>query len=502
VSADITLVLEGTYPYVAGGVSSWVHEIVRSLPGLSFALDHLGSQRESYGAPLFEVPRNVAHQQQRFLHVAEPTAEERTRINLELSRRIRAHRKAPRRSSRVLDAIRRLHEEDGVDDALVTGLSERDLTVDELLHGDTAFEMLVDVYRAIGGGASFLDFFWNFRAAHVPLVRLLREDSPPARVYHAVSTGYAGVVAAVASRRTGRPMLLTEHGLYSRERDMELARATWIREPEHDPRVPVEATSPLRRFWSRFFRRMSQIAYHQATRIVTLSDINRRYQLADGADESRTTIVANGVDTAQLVRQVGKPGRNKHGPVRVCFVGRIVPIKDVITFVKACDLALREVELSVRLIGPEREDPAYATRVRELIALLGREREILVEGPRTLAEIYRSLDVLVLTSFSEGQPLVLLEANALGIPCIATDVGACREMLEGRDDSDRRLGPSGIVTAVAAPEETAAAIVRLARDPKLRKRMGAAGRARILARYAKRSMIDSYGAMYRELGER
>src|SRR5437867_4267777 len=116
---------------------------------------------------------------------------------------------------------------------------------------------------------------------HVPLVRLLTADEPRANVIHAVSTGYAGAVAAVASRRQRRPLLLTEHGIYARERDMELARATWIREAELDPRLPVESTSPLRRCWSRFFHRLSHVAYHQASDIVTLSEINRAKQLAD-----------------------------------------------------------------------------------------------------------------------------------------------------------------------------------------------------------------------------
>ena len=70
---------------------------------------------------------------------------------------------------------------------------------------------------------------------------------------------------------------------------------------------------------------------------------------------------------------------------------------------------------------------------------------------------------------------------------IATDVGACREMIEGRSDEDRRLGPSGIVTRVAAPKETAAALVRLARDVRLRRRMGAAGHQRVTAYYQRQA---------------
>jgi glycosyltransferase involved in cell wall biosynthesis len=500
--SDVSLVLEGTYPYVSGGVSSWVHDLVCGLPELSFALYHLGPQRDAYGEPGYALPANVSGLAEHYLHEVEPSAAERERLQAELARRIRVARRAPRRASRTLDALRRLHLEDGIDDVLVADLTARDLSVDELLHGDAAFEAIAAIYRAIGGGAPFVDFFWHFRSAHVPLVRLLCADLPAARVYHSVSTGYAGAVAAVASKRSGRPMLLTEHGIYARERDMELARASWIREPELDPRMPVEATSPLRRFWSRFFRRLAHVAYHQSTRIVTLSDVNRCRQLADGADASRTMIVANGVDVAQLSRQIGKPARRgKRGAVRIAFIGRIVPIKDVITFVKACDLALREAPLDIRIIGPEDQDPAYVACCRELVATLGRDDDIRFVGPRRLGEIYGSVDVVVLTSLSEGQPLVILEAHAAGVACIATDVGSCRELLEGRDDADRRLGPSGIVTAVAAPDETAAAMVKLARDHRLRGMMGAAGRARVLAHYGKLQMLDAYRTVYRELGE-
>jgi glycosyltransferase involved in cell wall biosynthesis len=103
---------------------------------------------------------------------------------------------------------------------------------------------------------------------------------------------------------------------------------------------------------------------------------------------------------------------------------------------------------------------------------------------------------VVLTSFSEGQPLVILEAYAAGLPVVSTDVGACREMIEGRLAEDRALGPSGIVTRVATPTDTAAALVRLARDPDLRRAFGAVGRKRVGQFYRRRDMMESYRLIY------
>jgi glycosyltransferase involved in cell wall biosynthesis len=500
-ATDVCLVLEGTYPYVSGGVSSWVHDLVRSMPELGFALLHIGPRPGAYGPPRYVVPENVTGLLEHYCHVGPPPLDSALREHLraQLTSRIRVARHSHPVRSRTLRALRRLHLEDAIDDQLIEDLAAGDLDVDQLLHGDEAFDVISEIYRARAESAPFLDFFWHFRSMHVPLVRLLAAELPRARVYHSVSTGYAGALAAVASRRSGRPMLLTEHGIYARERDMELARASWIDEPLDDPRLPAQATSPLRRFWSRFFRRLSQVAYLQSQAIVTLSEGNRTKQLTDGAARDRTTVVANGVDVEQLTALYGEPvARSPSAPVRVGFVGRVVPIKDVLTFIKACDLALHEVPLAIEIIGPADEDPAYAARCRDLVHLLGRDDEIRIVGPRPMAAIFGNLDLVVLTSLSEGQPLVILEAHAAGVPVIATDVGACREMLEG-NDADRDLGPSGIVTRVASPEATARALVLLARDGDLRRQMGDAGLARVQASYTKTRMINAYRTMYVEL---
>jgi glycosyltransferase involved in cell wall biosynthesis len=177
----------------------------------------------------------------------------------------------------------------------------------------------------------------------------------------------------------------------------------------------------------------------------------------------------------------------------------VVPIKDVITFIRACYQALSKVELDVRVIGPCAEDSDYVRRCKELVDTLGVGSAIKFVGPMPPAIIYKDLDVVVLTSFSEGQPLVMLEAYAAGLPVIATDVGACREMIEGRSEPDRKLGPSGFVTRVGIPSETADALVRIAGDPGLRRRMGAAGRQRVLGYYRRKDMLDSYRNLYREL---
>lgn len=522
--ADVCLLVEGTYPFVSGGVSSWVHDIILGHPELRFAVLNVGSHPGAYGEPRFQLPDNVVGLHRVFCQeTARPPLDGAARADLrEQIRRLRTTVDTRARPSRVLAGLRRMHL-DGASDSegqqsILDDLATNDLALDELLYGRASFDLLTQLSDRAAAQAPFLDLFWHFRAIHVPMLRLLAAPVVPAACYHAIATGYAGLLAAVWSRRSQRPLALTEHGIYAREREMELARADWIREAaETDDggfglRTATWAphVSPLRKIWSGFFRALSRLAYAQAGRIVTLSECNRGKQIADGAPAAKIEIVPNGVDlpddapVREAVNDNDAPDEGlielHPAPLRVGFVGRVVPIKDLITFIRACDLALHSVDLQVRVIGPMDEDAAYATRCRDLVARLGRGAKIAFVGPMPPAAIYGDLDVVVLTSFSEGQPLVILEAYARGVPAIASDVGACREMIEGRDAADRELGPSGFVTRVATPKETAAALVRLASDPTLRRRMGESGRRRVAAYYQRRDMLASYRALYAAMG--
>ena len=92
--------------------------------------------------------------------------------------------------------------------------------------------------------------------------------------------------------------------------------------------------------------------------------------------------------------------------------------------------------------------------------------------------------------------MVILEAFVVGVPCVATDVGACREIILGAADG---LGSAGFVTQVGSPEETAAALIELARNPDLVARCREAGRQRVRRYYDHEDMIRSYREVYTRL---
>jgi glycosyltransferase involved in cell wall biosynthesis len=151
----------------------------------------------------------------------------------------------------------------------------------------------------------------------------------------------------------------------------------------------------------------------------------------------------------------------------------------------------------VRVLGPMDEDPEYAEMCQRHAKALGLDNNVAFEGKVNVLEELPKVDLIVLTSISEAQPLVILEAGAVGIPTVATDVGSCAELLYGRQPEDRALGEGGIVTPMASPGETAKAILRLYRDPGLRRRMRDAMRERVRKFYDQRDMVTAYDELYR-----
>ncbi|MEK9144917.1 MAG: GT4 family glycosyltransferase PelF, partial [Elusimicrobiota bacterium] len=177
-----------------------------------------------------------------------------------------------------------------------------------------------------------------------------------------------------------------------------------------------------------------------------------------------------------------------------------VSIKDVKTFLYAAKLVLAQLpKTGFLILGPTDEEPEYFQECRELVGNLGIQEAVKFLGKVDMKDHYQRLDLVVLTSLSEAQPYVILEANAAGIPVVATDVGACREMLEGRLPEDRRIGPSGLLTGVANPEETAAAVLRLLRDAHLRTAMSESGRNRTLRFYDLNDLVSQYLNLYEQM---
>jgi glycosyltransferase involved in cell wall biosynthesis len=119
-------------------------------------------------------------------------------------------------------------------------------------------------------------------------------------------------------------------------------------------------------------------------------------------------------------------------------------------------------------------------------------------GKVDVREYYPKLDVFVLTSISEGQPLTILEAMAVGVPSVSTRVGSCEELINGRTEEDVALGPAGLVTNIGKPRETADAIFKIISDKELHDQMVESGYKRVDKYYREDSLIEKYRRLYKD----
>ena len=248
--------------------------------------------------------------------------------------------------------------------------------------------------------------------------------------------------------------------------------------------------------WIDTFHAYSKVCYDASEQIITLHSGNQLFQKADGADPKKMRIIPNGVDLEHFGKVVKEPDR----PPTVALIGRVVPIKDIKSFLRACAILVESLPyVQVLVLGPAEEDMEYYGECQQLISHYELENSVTFTGRVKLMEYMGKIDVNVLTSISEGQPLVILEAGVSGIPTVATDVGGCREMILGHPDEDPPLGPAGAITRVSNPRETASALIRLLSDSEWYEQCSNAMKKRVETYYAINDMKRNYRELYKSM---
>ena len=496
--ADVMLLLEGTYPYRMGGVATWMEQIIKGLPELTFYLGFIGTRKEDYPTMCYQIPPNVIGIKEIFLHERltdeelkpAPTPEKQREVIYNLLESFYFSTTLAEQASQFWPII------DAINDA------KDNFTLGNLIKDPEAWDLVRRTYEAFTPEESFIDFFWAVRLIHLPFWQLWRgvRDLPPARAYHSVSTGYAGILGCMASYIHKAPFFLTEHGIYTKERVLEISRADWIYEDDTTQMSFSDSLGKLKWIWIGLFKLLGKIAYDKSVKILTLFEDNALTQIELGADSNRIQIVPNGIIPKNFdgMYQQVRERRLQHPDDKIVgFVGRVVPIKDVKTLIRSAGVVCRQCPNTKFLIaGPYAEDPAYFEECTKIVKMLNLDENVIFMGPQKLRDVLPKIDVLVLTSISEGLPLVMLEAMAAGIPMVATDVGACRELIFGRTAEDKALGACGRITPMLSPAKTAQALSAILQDNRLWNRMGEAGRRRVDLFYTMDQMLTQYRSLY------
>jgi glycosyltransferase involved in cell wall biosynthesis len=192
-----------------------------------------------------------------------------------------------------------------------------------------------------------------------------------------------------------------------------------------------------------------------------------------------------GIDPSVFDR---RPPRGGSGPCRLICVARLAPVKGQHVLVDAMQELIgqgREVELSFVGDGPDRR------ALERHVARLGLTGKVMFEGwcnQDRVKTLYQSSDIFVLASFAEGVPVVLMEAMAMEIPCIATRITGVPELITD--------GTEGFLVTPSDAAEIATAVARLMDSAELRDRIGKASREKVVSRFHLGRNVTALSAIF------
>jgi glycosyltransferase involved in cell wall biosynthesis len=287
-------------------------------------------------------------------------------------------------------------------------------------------------------------------------------------VCHANANGLSSLVALAAKWRFRVPFLMTEHGVYLRERYLSAGE------------LPAGVKVAL----LRFHRALARLAYAEADLVAPVSGFNQRWEERHGADPDRIAVIPNGIDPQRFPPLPQEPALPT-----ISWVGRIDPLKDLETLIQAMAVVCERLpEAQLHLAGPvPAGNEGYADSCYSLVEELGLGAAVNFAGPVSSSrEAFEAGHIAALSSISEGMPYTVMEAMMCARPTISTDVGGVAEM----------VGDAGLVVPPRDPVAFGNACLSLLCDPALRSDLARRGRDRALELFTLDRCLDSYRERY------
>lgn len=443
-----------------------MHQYIQAMPEHEFIIWTVGANASDRGKFKYKLPPNVSEVRELFLDEA-----------LQMGYK-KKHYRFEEKEFAALREFVNCRKPDW--DILFSMYHDRKVSPTAFLMSEDFLKILVKICREEYPYTGFADLFHTVRSMLLPVLYIMQSEVPQADVFHAIATGYSGILARLGSYVNHVPYLITEHGIYTREREEEIIRAKWV--------LPA-----FKRFWVRFFYMLSGGAYEKASMITSLFDKAMEMQIEMGCRPERCRYITNGI---HYERFCGIPPKRENGYIDIGAVLRIAPIKDIKTMIYAfSELKARVPNARLHIAGPA-EDEEYAQECYALVEQLG-VQDIHFLGTVNVLEYMEKFDFTVLTSMSEGLPLSVLESFAAGRPCVVTDVGCCKQLINGMKGDD--LGTAGYCAPPMHREAICDALEAMCVRTAERYRMGETAKKRAEKYFRHEDMIRNYQQTYDEV---
>lgn len=464
----ICLILEGSYPYVHGGVSTWMHSYINEMSEHEFVLVTIGTDAKQRGQFKYELPQNVVGVEEIFLNDA---------LKVSGKGRFNEAKVTPDQRQALKEMIA-CGQPDW--DLLFELFNKRKVNPADFLQSELFLNLLVELVEENHSTLPFSDLFHTTRSMLLTFLYVMGQDMPKADIYHSIATGYAGLIASIGSYQHQKPLLLTEHGIYTREREEEILRADWV--------APT-----MKRRWISFFYMLSDLIYTKADRVTSLYNEAKVIQQEVGCDIDKCRVIANGIHYERFSKV---PLKGDNGWIDIGAIVRIAPIKDIKTMLYVFyELSQKYDNVRLHIMGGV-DDEEYDRECRQLVEQLQLEN-VIFTGRVDVVEYMAKLDFTILTSISESQPLSVIESMAARRPCVTTDVGCCRELLEGGPGD--QFGPAGYCVPPTYRVGLTNAMEKLCSSRALRIKLGLAAQKRVQNNYLYGHMIQQYRDLYEEV---
>lgn len=509
---DVAIVMESTYPYLKGGVSAVVHDIVTHNPDLSYGIIHITWDSEAPLTDLYGMPSNV-----RWVRTVFLSMEEHRQDFLSVSAKDLGMTPLERQelSHRLFDALYALSENGEVDalwELIDEGLNERTRSYPlwALLGSREFMQTLQERMPQLN--LSLAKSFWTLRNFFSLAYAVLGQTMPRASVYHAHTTGYASLLGAAAARDHGTSFLLTEHNLYVRDTINTLLNRNMALSITQDDYRTFDVKAE-HRAWMAWWTEMGRFCYPSARLITYLypSAITEAARL--GTDIDKSVVVPNGMVIAEFddkyrarLQVVEKLRHNSSDHTwHLVYIARVVPIKGLLDLLSSMDI-LRDrgfPNVHLDVLGPTEHVPEYYEACLAKIEALGLTDNVTIHGTVNVREMLDQFDLLVLPSYNEGQPIVILEAMAAGIPTVGSDVGGVAQQIA--DDfltpDGRLVGPCGKTVTPGAVQEMADGIEAVIGNIDHYALYAKNARTRVQELFQMHEVMSSYNQIYRALGD-
>jgi glycosyltransferase involved in cell wall biosynthesis len=337
------------------------------------------------------------------------------------------------------------------------------------------WDFIVFYYETKYIKADFSEYFW---AAHGIFSSFLdtvalANQLPKADVYHSLTTGSSGFLGCLGKVKYRRPFLVSEHGLYMKERLLDLTKQ--------------DVTPEVKQQIVNYYKSLVQTCYQEADYLIPVCNDHAKREIEQGVNTDKIKVVINGVDADKFTPLFTNQSRT---PVVGCFA-RVVPVKDQLSLIRASKNVLGKHDADFIFAG-EIQDQDYYEECRALVSSLGIDDNIKFIGHSdNMLDLYHQTDIFVLSSESEGVPLALLEAMSCGVPAVCTGVGGVPEIIA--DTETGYLVKHGDITAMSNRIST------LLGDDELRKSMGIKARASVLKNYTIEKMSQKIFDIYTEV---